>query len=208
MPGSSLIVPTRYSVIPAVATIARPGSAVTRPPPAGQPPQRPSAPHCAHSVIDGRSLPVRGRRRRGRRRRSSSAKPCRDDERGEHRELLGRTRRARKIWLPMWAWTPTSSRPVRLAEHRDAPRPQPPKRGEAELRVLLAGHHVLVGVRLDAGGHPDEQPRPGVPPVAPSRPTRQLGQAVDLVEGVDDDPADACGERGRELVVGLVVAVA
>ena len=62
---------------------------------------------------------------------------------------------------------------------------------EAELGVVLAGPHVLVGVGLDAGRDPDQDGR--------ARPGGDLGdqslEPVDLVEGVDDDAADPGRER-------------
>ena len=45
-------------------------------------------------------------------------------------------------------------------------------------------------------------------PVAPAAPVREQSlEPLDLVEGVDDDPADADRQRRGQLVVGLVVAV-
>ena len=67
---------------------------------------------------------------------------------------------------------------------------------EAELLVLVRGGDVLVGVRLDAGGHPDHHPRR----CSPARAVTVL-EPLDLVEGVDDDPAhpglDARGAARR-----------
>ena len=60
---------------------------------------------------------------------------------------------------------------------------------EAELLVLLAGLDVLVGVRLDAGRHPD------VDPLAHAGALGDGGQPLELVEGVDDDAADADARR-------------
>ena len=72
---------------------------------------------------------------------------------------------------------------------------------EAELRVVLAGLDVLVGVGVDAGRDAQQHPRRGEP----------LGvqgvEAVELVEGVDDDAPDAGAHGGAELVEALVVAV-
>ena len=72
---------------------------------------------------------------------------------------------------------------------------------EAELLVLVCGRDVLVGVRLDAGRHPDHHRRDRV--ALPG----QLDQPGDLVLGVDDDPADPGVERPGQLLLGLVVAV-
>ena len=70
---------------------------------------------------------------------------------------------------------------------------------DPELRVLLAGGDLLVGVRTDPGGDPQQNPlaAPGCEPFEP----------LDLVERVDDDVADPGLERGEELGLGLVVAV-
>ena len=57
---------------------------------------------------------------------------------------------------------------------------------EAELLVLVGGGDVLVGVRLDAGGHPHHHPRRCGRARAAT-----AAEPLDLVEGVDDDPADA-----------------
>ena len=72
---------------------------------------------------------------------------------------------------------------------------------EAELLVLVGGGDVLVGVRLDAGGHAHHDG------LGPAEPLGDLGQPLDLLEGVDDDPADAEGDRLLELGQALVVAV-
>ena len=73
---------------------------------------------------------------------------------------------------------------------------------EAELRVLLPGHHVLVGVRFDARRHPHEDLGDTARAFAP-----QLFEAVELVVAVDDDAADADLEGVAELRQALVVAV-
>ena len=72
---------------------------------------------------------------------------------------------------------------------------------EAELLVLVGGGDVLVGVRLDAGGDAHEHAR-GPPELGGHR-----RQPLDLVEGVDDDPADAELDGPLELAERLVVAV-
>ena len=76
--------------------------------------------------------------------------------------------------------------------------------GEAELRVLLPRPHELMGVRLHAGRHPDQDLGP-----LPSKCAcvQNGAQAGDFVEGVDDDAADPVFERGRQFVGRLVVAV-
>src|SRR5581483_6992181 len=68
---------------------------------------------------------------------------------------------------------------------------------EAELAVLLAGHHVLVGVGLDPGRDPKEHEGVGADAL----------QSIDLVERVDDDATDADLESADELSLRLVVAV-
>src|SRR5581483_3328901 len=60
---------------------------------------------------------------------------------------------------------------------------RPAGEAEPELRVVLPRPHELVGVRLDTGCHPDEHRRRAA---APGR-ARQALEAVELVEGVDDD---------------------
>ena len=54
-----------------------------------------------------------------------------------------------------------------------------------------------MGVRLDTGRHAHEHARPAV----------EAFEALDLVEGVDDDAPDAGGQRRLQLVRRLVVAV-
>ena len=70
---------------------------------------------------------------------------------------------------------------------------------DAELAVDLAGLDVGVCRRLDSGRDAHQRARA----VGRHDPV----EAVDLVERVDDDVADASGDRLLELGVGLVVAV-
>ena len=72
---------------------------------------------------------------------------------------------------------------------------------EAELLVLVRGGDVLVGVRFDPGGDPDHDPR------TDAELGRQPAEPGDLVERVDDDPADPGGEALAQFVDALVVAV-
>ena len=72
---------------------------------------------------------------------------------------------------------------------------------EAELLVLVRGGDVLVRVRLDAGGHPQQHRLHD----AAARGDRS--QPLDLDVGVDDDPADTDLDRALELGDALVVAV-
>ena len=101
----------------------------------------------------------------------------------------------------MWACSPTSSTESSAAQPLDGLAGGARAEAEAELGVVLAGAHVLVGVGLDPGGDPHQDLR------------RALGrrgqalQAVDLVEGVDDDAADTDVQGPLQLGVGLVVAV-
>jgi hypothetical protein len=75
---------------------------------------------------------------------------------------------------------------------------EPVREPEAEFGVELPGLDVVVGGRLDPGGDPDQHVLGTV--------EQPIGQ-LDLVEGVDDQVADAGLERIAELCLGLVVAV-
>ena len=96
----------------------------------------------------------------------------------------------------MWACRPRTSRPAggaalgRLRQERQR---------DAELRVLLAGGDLVVGVGPDPGGGAEEDAlrAPGDDPL----------EARDLVEGVDDDVADAGIDGLLEFSRALVVAV-
>ena len=72
---------------------------------------------------------------------------------------------------------------------------------EAELLVVVRGGHELVGVRLDPGRHPDQDPRPGAGQV------RVVGEPGDLLERVDHDVPDPGRHRLLDLGRQLVVAV-
>ena len=72
---------------------------------------------------------------------------------------------------------------------------------EAELLVLVTGGDELVGVRLDADGHPHHDRGHD------AELGRDGGDPVDLVERVDDDPPHPVGQRLADLGGGLVVAV-
>ncbi len=109
-----------------------------------------------------------------------------------------------KIWLPMWQWTPArrDGRPGAVeAGHRLCGGAR--AHAETELGVVVTGAHVLVGMGLDARRHPDEDGR--LPAVADLR--HQALEAVDLVEGVDDDAPCFCDKGLTQLPVGLVVSV-
>ena len=58
------------------------------------------------------------------------------------------------------------------------------RQAEPELAVVLPGHHVLVGVGLDARRHPQQHLRHPAP-VGDER-----LDAIELVIGVDDDATD------------------
>ena len=108
-----------------------------------------------------------------------------------------------KICEPMWrvhadqlaAPASASDAPHRLRGRAGGQR-------EPELLVLVRGRDELVGVRLDPDGHPDQHPLPRTPRSAAS-----VGEPDDLLERVEDDPADPGVERRRELGAALVVAV-
>ena len=68
----------------------------------------------------------------------------------------------------------------------------------AELLVLGAGGHRRVGMGVDPGGHPDQDLL---------APVGQRGEPRDLSGRVEDDPADAVVERGRQFLPRLAVAV-
>ena len=97
-----------------------------------------------------------------------------------------------KIWLPMWLCRPRRSSTSGRASNRPAASSAwPPARREAELLVLVAGGDELVGVRLDADGHPDHDRRDD------AELGGHRGDPVDLVEGVDHDAADPVGRAPR-----------
>ena len=75
---------------------------------------------------------------------------------------------------------------------------EPVGEAEAELRVELPGLHVVMGGRLDSRGEPDQHPL---------RPIEETVGALDLVERIEDQVADARVEGVAELGLGLVVAV-
>ncbi len=103
----------------------------------------------------------------------------------------------------MWACAPSMTRrPSDLLRERAETASARCARGdrEAKLRVLLAGHHELVGVRLHA--RRDAQGEP-----LGAGGSHKASEAGDLLRGVDDDAADTGGERRGELLLGLVVAV-
>ncbi len=77
-----------------------------------------------------------------------------------------------KTWLPMWACSPTSSTEASAASRSTAWPAAPERQAEAELGVVLAGAHVLVGVGLDAGGDPDQDLRARRRPSAARRSRR------------------------------------
>ena len=79
------------------------------------------------------------------------------------------------------------------------------REAEPELRVLLPGHHVLVRVRLDPWGHPDEEFHASTSGRAVD--LEEPAEPLDLVEGVDYYPPDAGFECGKQLGTRLVVPV-
>ena len=176
--------PTVYSVTPARAVSERPGSRITAG--AGAPPAR-----------------RRGRARRGARAVNSAIEssgssgvaatpspPPRSSVRSSQPSSV-RARAAKaaiqstvvraaprsRSWEPMWTWRPSVS-------GRAAQRLERVLRREPELRAVVAGADLLVGVGLDPGRDPDQR----------SRDAGGAG-AVDLLERVDDDER-AGGRRG------------
>ena len=91
---------------------------------------------------------------------------------------------------------PVEAQAVRAAQALD--RPARVGRGEAELRVLLAGRHGGVGVGAHAG---DDAHEHGL------LAAHEALQAIDVVEVVDHDGAHAGVDRALEVLVGLRVAV-
>lgn len=75
---------------------------------------------------------------------------------------------------------------------------------EAELGVVLTGHHVLVGVSLDPRRDADKDVRRRL---AGRAPCPQACQPVDLVEVVDNKPAHPGSQGLLQLGLGFVVAV-
>ncbi len=72
---------------------------------------------------------------------------------------------------------------------------------QPELLVLVRGRDVLVGVRLHADRHPQQHRH------ATAVPLPRGGHPADLVDAVDDHPADPGGHGAVDLRVALVVAV-
>ena len=106
-----------------------------------------------------------------------------------------------KIWLPMWECRPEQLEGRRLQDAAYGVVGLAVGDREAELLVLVGGGDVFVGVRLDARGHADHDLRGAAEPLG------DLGEPLDLVEGVQDHPADAERDRALELGDALVVAV-
>ena len=104
----------------------------------------------------------------------------------------------------MWAWTPDQLHRGQELERGDRLGRGARRDGEAELRVLLPRADELVRMRLDSGRHPDEDLGPDR---CGGRRVQQASEAGDLVEGVDDDAADALVQRHSQFVRRLVVAV-
>jgi hypothetical protein len=75
------------------------------------------------------------------------------------------------------------------------------REGDAELLVLVGGGDEFVGVRLDADGHPD------LDALALALALGDVGDPDDLLERVQDDPADADAHGALDLFRALVVAV-
>ncbi len=186
--------------MPAVATIARPGSAVTRV--ALEIPAR-------ARFVDRRGPLCDGRRRLagdvGHAESPADAEllePERHEELGEHLHLLGKGLGAKHLasnvgMYPHEAHCVVGPQALHRLCCRAGGEP------ETEFRVLLAGPDELVGMRLDARSDPDED---GDVPVAAATACQPF-EAADLVEAVHYQAADADFEAPPELGVGLVVPV-
>ncbi len=101
----------------------------------------------------------------------------------------------------MWQWKPRQLHGVGLGDPQRGLAGRAVRHGEPELRIVGAGGDVLVGVRLDAGRDPHQHARGG------EAVGHEALDPVELVEGIDDDAADALLEPGPQLGLGLVVAV-
>ena len=185
-----LTLSTVYSVTAEFATSERPGSISRRRPRAERVAGRRST-SVADVVGDRGRLPgPRCTRRRARRRGRTPATrraPRAPRSRAERR-------RASSSCEPMWQCSPTQlevRRRRRRARSPPAPRPAP----NAELRVGLAGGDLLVGVAATRPGVTRIRTRLG----APAALGRAALEAVDLVEVVDHDVADARVERDSQL---------
>ena len=91
---------------------------------------------------------------------------------------------------------PVEAQAVRAAQALD--RPPRVGRGQAELRIVLAGGHGGVGVGAHARDHAHEHGLLAAD---------QALQAIDVVEVVDHHGAHAGLDRARQVLVGLRVAV-
>ncbi len=114
--------------------------------------------------------------------------------------------------MPTNSTTPAG---VQVGQPLDGTGGGPRRQSEPELGVLLAGADELVGVDLDPRGDAGQHLRAPTAPAARrprDRPRARVGRppgldAVDLVEGVDDDAPDPDRQRGGQLLGRLVVAV-
>ncbi len=106
-PGTSFTVPTRYRVMPAAATMERPGSAVTRTL-SGIPAFRQACrTDAAHWAMGGASSPLTYATPRPPPT-TSSGRPS--GAKNAAKTSMARTKGVRaNTWLPRWAWIPTNS---------------------------------------------------------------------------------------------------
>ena len=120
---------------------------------------------------------------------SGSSTPCVVADRGVQATAAGRDTSkptVSKICEPMCECRPSRSQRRPRQHSRDRLERGAAGEREAELLVLVRGGDELVGVRLDADGDPHHHPRAPDSGVRRERASRR-----DLVERVDDDPADA-----------------
>ena len=197
MPGIRFTVPTRYNVSAAAAAMARPGSAETR-----------GSDARGGARVGHRPAPLGDRGRR-------LAFDVRDSEPAPDRQLIQSKRVDERCERLDGLLEELSDEHLRAdvrvdpdqldrfgrrgAVHRSVGITR--RESEPELGVVLAGHDVLVGVRLDAGRDAQQHLRhPSVGDVHPL-------QAIEFIEAVNDDATDAGVAGHAQLVITLVVAM-
>ena len=193
-----LIVPIVYTVIAAAATIARPGSTLTCD-------RTPSA----SARVEQHTRPL-GDRRRLLGADVGDAEPTSEHELGQpqrHREPchhlggLGEARRREHVRADV-AVEPDEVDAVGGRRPLDGPLGIAVAEVEPELRIVLTGGDELVGVGVDPGRDPQQNVGRGSDPFLVEH-----VEAIELVEGVDDDVTHTRRDRFTQLVAALVVAV-
>ena len=106
-----------------------------------------------------------------------------------------------KIWLPMWEWSPSSRSPGASCTRRTARRASPLAIEKPNFWSSWA-----VAMYSWVWASTPAVTRIITPVVRPSLPAT-LDEALDLVEGVDDDPTRTELDSALELAQALVVAV-